>query len=72
MLPKYRFRVDVENQPRRIVTTAAEAVAFGMRHVYLPPARMPKMMERLDSGKLVAWSYGFASVEIAPQVAGRR
>ena len=61
-----RFRVDIENQPRRIFNDASEAVVHGARHVYLSPSDLPKMLERLGRNKPVAWAYGFKSVEIAP------
>jgi hypothetical protein len=61
-----RFHVDVENQPRRSFDTAAAAVAHGTRQVYLRFTEAPRMIERLERGEPVAWSYGFASVEIAP------
>jgi hypothetical protein len=66
-LPKsLRFRVDVENQPRRIFNSAEEALSHGMRRVYLHWPKTSEMLERLKRGEPAAWAYGFSSVEIAP------
>lgn len=61
-----RFRVDVENQPRRIVNSAKDALRHGTLHVYLRSSEIPKFREHLERGQPVAWTYGFTSVEIAP------
>lgn len=61
-----RFRVDVENQPRRIFNSAEEALNHGMRRVFLPHIQTSEMLERLKRGEPAVWSYGFSSVEIAP------
>jgi len=61
-----RFRVDVENQPRRIINGADEAIRYASRHVYLGPSETSKFREYLERGQPVAWAYGFTSVEIAP------
>jgi hypothetical protein len=61
-----RFRVDVENQPRRIINSADEAIRYASRYVYLGPSETSKFREHLERGQPVAWAYGFTSVEIAP------
>lgn len=60
------FRVDIENQPRRVFNSAAKALTHGARHVYLSSSQAEKMLERLVRGEPVAWSYGFTSVDISP------